>query len=107
MKRRRATLSNILKNADLTNFQKRVYSVVGRIPAGQVRSYQWVAWRAGRPNAYRAVGNILHRNPYIGIVPCHRVICSDGSIGGFARGSAAKKRMLAAEGVDFGAKALL
>ncbi|MBN1526188.1 MAG: MGMT family protein [Candidatus Omnitrophica bacterium] len=99
MKGRRAQLSSILKEAKLSGFERAVYKAVARIPAGEVRSYAWVAARAGRPLAFRAVGNALNKNPFTGLVPCHRVIRSDGSLGGFARGAAAKKRMLKAEGL--------
>ncbi|MDP3723095.1 MAG: MGMT family protein [Candidatus Omnitrophota bacterium] len=81
----------------LTDFQRRVYRTVCRIPAGQTRSYRWVAERLGRPAAARAVGQALHRNPFAPLVPCHRVIRSDGSLGGFAGGVAKKRRLLEAE----------
>ena len=84
----------------ITEFEKKVYRVVARIPKGEVRSYKWVALRIGRPRACRAVGNALNKNPYPVIIPCHRVIKSDGSLGGFAKGAAAKKRLLRREGID-------
>jgi methylated-DNA-[protein]-cysteine S-methyltransferase len=89
-----------IKRLGRTDFEDRVYRAVMRIPRGEVRSYGWVASRIGKPGACRAVGNALNRNPHIGIVPCHRVVRSDGSAGGFARGAAAKRRMLGSEGVD-------
>ncbi len=100
MKDRRRVLSLISKNKDLSAFEKSVYVATVQIPRGQVRSYKWIACKIGHRNASRAVGNALNKNPYMGIVPCHRVIKSDGSIGGFARGAAVKIRMLKAEGVD-------
>lgn len=81
----------------LTPFQQAVYWATARIPTGQTRSYQWVARQIGRPQAVRAVGNALGRNPFMPLIPCHRVIRSDGSVGGFARGPAAKRRLLARE----------
>ena len=81
----------------LTDFQKKVYKVVSTIPKGQTRSYKWVAQKIGNPDAARAVGQALNRNPFIGEVPCHRVIRSDGSLGGFAKGIKRKKEMLEAE----------
>lgn len=81
----------------MTDFQKKVYAVVSKIPSGEVRSYRWVAVKIGCAKAYRAVGNALNKNPYIGKVPCHRVIRSDGSIGGFARGIRQKQKMLRME----------
>ncbi|MBI5124491.1 MAG: MGMT family protein [Candidatus Omnitrophica bacterium] len=83
----------------ITDFEKKVYDAVSKIPKGEVRSYRWVAERIGRPKAYRAVGNALNKNPYIGIVPCHRVIRSDGSIGGFAKGVKQKRMLLKSEEV--------
>ena len=80
-----------------TPFQLRVYAVVRRIPRGQVRSYSWVAAQLGNPHLARAVGQALHRNPWPIRVPCHRVICSDGSLGGYAWGAAKKRRLLARE----------
>lgn len=81
----------------LTTFQKRVYQVVSTIPKGQTRTYKWVAQKIGNPKSARAVGQALKRNPFIGKVPCHRVIRSDGSLGGFSQGLAKKRRMLALE----------
>lgn len=82
-----------------TAFQQQVYDAVRRIPKGQTRSYAWVAQTIGKPGAVRAVGNALNNNPFAPEVPCHRVIKSDGSIGGFAHGSERKRRMLRSEGV--------
>lgn len=107
-----------------TEFERRVYAVVRRIPPGEVRSYRWVAERLGDPNLARAVGQALNRNPWphhlavrqrrrpqrgrrserrrqvVGWpdrVPCHRVIRTDGSLGGYAWGVARKRRLLFAE----------
>ena len=80
-----------------TAFERRVYAVVRRIPRGDVRSYRWVATQLGNPGLARAVGQALKRNPWAPRVPCHRVIRSDGSLGGFAWGVAKKRRLLAAE----------
>jgi methylated-DNA-[protein]-cysteine S-methyltransferase len=66
-----------------TLFQYRVWKATREIPYGQVRSYKWVAEKAGSPLACRAVGNALAANPLPLIIPCHRVICSDGKPGGF------------------------
>jgi len=70
-------------------FRDKVYYVVSRIPKGQTATYKEVAEKIGAPRAYRAVGNVLNKNPY-GWVPCHRVVRSDGQVGGFARGTAIK-----------------
>ena len=85
--------------ASVTPFQRRVYAAVRRIPRGRTRSYQWVARQIGRPLATRAVGQALNRNSRTDLVPCHRVIAADGSLGGYARGPAAKRRRLRTEGV--------
>lgn len=81
----------------MTAFQRRVYAVVRRIPRGQVRSYRWVAQQLGNPGLARAVGQALRRNVDPRHVPCHRVIRSDGSLGGYAWGQAAKRRLLKQE----------
>ena len=67
------------------------------IPFGQVRSYKWVAQKAGYPRAVRAVASVLKKNKDLFIVPCHRVIRSDGSIGGYVLGKEIKKMILALE----------
>ncbi len=79
------------------SFKAAVYAVVKAIPAGQTLTYGEVAALAGRPLAYRAVGNILNKN-YDPRIPCHRVIKRDGTPGGYNRGSAAKLTRLQAEG---------
>lgn len=70
-----------------------------KIPAGQTRSYAWVAKKIGHPKAARAVGQAVKKNPFPIVVPCHRVIASDGSIGGFSLGIKKKKELLAREGI--------
>lgn len=100
MRKTRKILSAISGNVSLTDFERRVYRAVTGIPKGEVRSYKWVAAKIGRPLSSRALGNALNKNPYPGDVPCHRVVRSDGSIGGFAQGVSAKRRMLLAEGAD-------
>ena len=86
--------------ATLTPFQRKVYAAVRRIPRGQARSYQWVARAIGQPRATRAVGQALNCNTRPDLVPCHRVISANGSLGGYAWGAAAKHRRLAAERVS-------
>lgn len=78
----------------MKDFAKKVYKAVLSIPFGEVRTYKWVAKRAGRPKASRAVGQILKNNPYPLIIPCHRVVKSSGCIGGYAWGAGKKKRIL-------------
>jgi len=82
----------------LTEFMRRVYHVIATIPRGSVMTYAQVACAIGKPKAVRAVGNALNRNPFAPAVPCHRVVRSDGTIGGFASGAAMKRRLLRKEG---------
>ena len=85
-----------------TPFQRRVYEAVLAIPRGQTRTYAWVAKKIGKPKAARAVGQALKRNRWAPRIPCHRVIASDGSLGGYsARGGLTRKRkLLRLEGVS-------
>lgn len=78
-------------------FTEKVYEVVRKIPKGKTLSYKEVAKKAGSPNAFRAVGNILNKN-YNPKIPCHRVIKSSGELGGYNRGSKNKKKILLEEG---------
>lgn len=81
-----------------TAFQRRVWRAILRIPYGRVRSYQWVAERVGGKQYARAVGMALGANPVPIIVPCHRIIAHDGSLGGFGCGLPMKRRLLRLEG---------
>ncbi|MDP8903965.1 MAG: methylated-DNA--[protein]-cysteine S-methyltransferase [Chloroflexota bacterium] len=90
-----------LNLAWLPDFERQVLLKTLDIPRGEVRPYAWVAAELGRPLAVRAVGNALARNPVPFVVPCHRVVRSDGSIGRYgAGGPEAKRALLAAEGLD-------
>jgi len=83
------------------SFQRRVLEQLRRIPKGQVRTYRDIAREIGQPGATRAVGTACARNPLPLIIPCHRVVRSDGGLGGYSLrgGVALKKRLLAGEGV--------
>jgi methylated-DNA-[protein]-cysteine S-methyltransferase len=81
-----------------TPFQRRVWRAILRIPYGRVRSYQWVAMRVGGRQYARAVGMALGANPVPIVVPCHRIISHDGSLGGFGCGLPMKRRLLKLEG---------
>jgi len=81
----------------MTDFEKKVLRVVSKIPLGQVRSYKWVAAKIGKPKAYRAVANALHKNPYPLLIPCHRVIKLSKNTGGYALGKALKKDLIKLE----------
>jgi O-6-methylguanine DNA methyltransferase len=87
--------------SEQTPFERDVLLKTAQIPRGQVRTYSWVAKEIGRPAAVRAVGTALANNPIPVIIPCHRVIRTDGIIGNYgAGGTEAKKQILSAEGVD-------
>lgn len=79
-------------------FREKVFQIVRSIPKGNVMTYRQVAEASGRPGAWRAVGNILTKN-YDPLIPCHRVIRSDGTSGGYNRGEQKKRDLLRAEGV--------
>ena len=81
-----------------TSFAKKIYTIVVKIPHGKTLTYKEVARCAGRPKAYRAVGNILAKN-YDPKIPCHRVVRSDGRTGGYNRGNERKKELLIEEGL--------
>jgi O-6-methylguanine DNA methyltransferase len=84
-----------------TAFERDVWEKALEIPRGEVRPYGWVAAEIGRPRAVRAVGTALGHNPVPLIVPCHRVVRSDGTIGQYSLGGPENKRtILAAEGLD-------
>lgn len=80
-----------------TDFQREVWQALAEIPYGELRSYRDIARAIGRPKAVRAVGAANGRNPLPIVVPCHRVIGSDGSLTGFAGGLAMKKQLLELE----------
>lgn len=84
----------------LRPFPRGVLEATRRIPYGEVRTYAWVAREAGNGAAVRAAGTALSRNPVSFLVPCHRVIRSDGTVGHFGHGPEVKRAMLHAEGVD-------
>lgn len=83
---------------DATSFQRAVWRAAAHIPYGRVRSYQWIAARLGKPQAARAVGHALGANPVPLVIPCHRVIAADASLGGFSCGLQWKRRLLELEG---------
>lgn len=80
----------------MQTFKEKVLKVVSKIPRGNVMTYKEVAWKAGSPNAVRAVGNILNKN-HNPKIPCHRVIRSDGKVGGYNRGTKLKVQKLKSE----------
>jgi len=93
---REATFDVPLDLACLTEFQRQVLTACAKIPYGQVLTYSQLARRVRRPRAARAVGNALARNPVPIVIPCHRVIAGDGSLGGYSaeQGVPLKRRLL-------------
>lgn len=81
------------------NFNERCYHVLRRVPRGKITTYKAIAHCLGT-HAYRAVGNAMNRNPHAPRVPCHRVVKSDGQIGGYAKGGKTKTVMLRKEGIE-------
>jgi len=91
---RRSGFDCALDLEDLTDFGGRVLEVVRAIPYGKLRSYKWVAREIGSPRATRPVGQALARNPLPIIIPCHRVVNADGTLGGYSGGGPDMKRRL-------------
>tara|TARA_Y100001958_G_C20647546_1_gene177106 strand:- start:56 stop:328 length:273 start_codon:yes stop_codon:yes gene_type:complete len=78
-----------------TKFQRKVWKYLLKIPLGSVKTYSQVAKAIGKPSAIRAVANAISKNPYPPRIPCHRVIRSDGSLGGYSgKGGVKKKKLL-------------
>ncbi len=93
--------SRVLKKMkEYPPFYQKVWRACALIPRGQVRTYGWIARAVGRPNAARAVGQALAKNPFAPQVPCHRVVGANGKMTGFSApgGVSAKRRMLRKEG---------
>lgn len=84
----------------MTKFQLDVLDLVSRIPKGKVTTYKELAIALGRPHAWRAVANALAKNPHPVKIPCHRVVRSDGGVGGYQLGAAQKEKLLVAEGIE-------
>jgi methylated-DNA-[protein]-cysteine S-methyltransferase len=82
-----------------TQFEKDVYVACFKIPKGKVSTYKRIAEEIGKPKAYRAVANALHKNPLSPVVPCHRVVGSDGAFGGEKKGAEWRRNMVKKEGI--------
>jgi len=82
------------------NFNEKCYDVLRKVPRGRVTTYGGLARAVGKPRAARAVGNAMKKSPGIPNVPCHRVVKSNGEVGGFNRGNKKKIEMLRKEGVE-------
>ena len=81
------------------NLSEKVYKKLLEVPKGKVTTYGELANAVGLQNGQRAIGKIMNKNPYPAIVPCHRVIKSDGKVGGYAYGQDVKSNMLSKEGI--------
>ncbi len=93
----------MIKNLKGTEFQKRVWKEISKVPKGKIITYKELAIKIGKPNAYRAVANAVGANPLIVEIPCHRVIRNDGKLGGYSGkgGTGEKRKLLLSEGVVF------
>ncbi|MDK2741442.1 MAG: methylated-DNA--[protein]-cysteine S-methyltransferase [Nitrospira sp. BO4] len=81
-----------------TSFQRQVWRALQRVPYGKLRSYQWIAARVGGRHYARAVGNAVGANPLPIVIPCHRIVAHDASLGGFSGGLSMKRKLLSLEG---------
>lgn len=88
----------------LSQFRRAVLRQAMAIPRGETRSYRWLAERVGQPQAARAVGRVMATNPLPIIIPCHRVVASDGSLRGYGGGLSMKERLLRLEGTGGGGR---
>ena len=81
------------------NLEKKIYKKLLEVPKGQITTYGELAKAVGLKNGQRAVGRIMNKNPYPVIIPCHRVVMSNGKVGGYAYGKHIKTKMLNDEGI--------
>lgn len=95
---------SLLNFAKLSKFSAKVLKQTGKIPRGQATTYAGLAQKIGSPQAARAVGTALANNPFPLVIPCHRVVRADGSLGGFGGGIKMKQELLAKEGVVLDSK---
>lgn len=84
-----------------SEFEKRIYQELSLIPYGKTLSYQDLANQINSPHSARAVGNALGKNPLLLLIPCHRVICKNGKLGGYVLGGKKKRGLLGLEGLYF------
>ncbi len=92
-------MSKLSKSIEFSKFNQKVWRALKLIPRGRVATYKEIARFIGKPGAARAVGNACGRNPNAPRVPCYRVVKSDGSLGGYARGVKKKIELLKRDGV--------
>jgi len=82
------------------NFSEKVWNALKKIPKGRITTYKLIAKAIGKPKAFRAVGNACNKNPFSPEVPCHRVVKSNGSLGGYSFGTKKKTALLKKEGIE-------
>ncbi|MBN1473260.1 MAG: MGMT family protein [Syntrophaceae bacterium] len=97
--KKRKVILSMMDMKILKPFQRQVLQQTCRIPRGKVATYSGLAEKVGKPGAARAVGTVMANNPFPIVIPCHRVIRADGTLGGFGGGLEMKKKMLKSEGV--------
>lgn len=85
--------------SEKTEFERKILVATFKIPRGKISTYKRIAEKIGKPHAYRAAANALHKNPLCPIVPCHRVVRSDGKFGGEKKGAASRRKRVESEGV--------
>ncbi|HEU5408003.1 MAG TPA: methylated-DNA--[protein]-cysteine S-methyltransferase [Nitrospira sp.] len=95
---RRNTFDVPLDLSQGTSFQRKVWRTLRLVPYGKLRSYQWIAARVGGRHYARAVGNAVGANPIPIVIPCHRIVAHDASLGGFSGGLDMKRKLLSLEG---------
>ncbi len=88
-----------MSNNKISDFATRVYQAASKVPSGYVATYGQIARMIGQPEASRAVGQALHRNPFAPDVPCHRIVAADGRLHGFNGGLRKKALLLKSEGI--------
>ena len=84
----------------MDNFSESVLRLAAKIPKGKVATYRQIAVALGKPNAFRAVGNALNKNPHLIKIPCHRIVKSNGEVGNYASGAKRKIVLLRKEGIE-------
>ena len=94
----RLTVFSVPLDLHGTKFQMRVWRELMKVPYGEVRTYGWLAGKAGNPAGARAAGGALHNNPVPIVVPCHRIVAASGGLGGYGGGIGMKRRLLEIEG---------
>ncbi len=102
-------IAKVIKNLKGSDFQKNVWFEISKIETGKVLTYKQIAEKIGRPNSSRAVANACGKNPCLEIIPCHRVIRTDGFLGGYSGKGGIKKKqqLLMNEGIKFKSGILL